>query len=106
MQSSTSIRCSCPCGWYGTVGDCEPDIDGDGSLGCPECDAIITVYGPAQLGTLFGYPIKEVESEGKAPEIVLGDFRHYIVWRIKKQSCLTALYGFMRRLFVKISGRC
>lgn len=33
------------CGWRGTVGDCEPDVDGDGSLGCPLCDAIAEMEG-------------------------------------------------------------
>lgn len=25
------------CGWEGIVWDCEPDVDGEGSLGCPKC---------------------------------------------------------------------
>lgn len=29
------------CGWLGTVKDCEPDVDGDGSLGCPRCDSVV-----------------------------------------------------------------
>lgn len=34
----TDVKCKCPeCRWEGTVGECEPDIDGDGSLGCPAC---------------------------------------------------------------------
>lgn len=31
------------CGWKGTVWECEPDIDGDGNLGCPDCNAIVYV---------------------------------------------------------------
>ncbi len=30
------MECPC-CGWEGTVYECEPDVDGDGSLGCPVC---------------------------------------------------------------------
>ena len=29
------------CHWQGTVGDCEPDVDGDGSLGCPVCNHVV-----------------------------------------------------------------
>ena len=35
-------KCS-KCKWKGTVKDCEPDIDNDGSLGCPVCSSIITI---------------------------------------------------------------
>lgn len=31
----------CKCGWTGTVGECEPDVDRDGSLGCPVCLAVV-----------------------------------------------------------------
>lgn len=32
------VKCRCIyCEWAGTVYDCEPDVDGDGSLGCPKC---------------------------------------------------------------------
>ena len=31
------LRCQL-CGKVSRAGDCEPDIDGDGSLGCPEPD--------------------------------------------------------------------
>ena len=38
----TDVACVCPvCGWTGTVGECEPDVDGDGSLGCPKCNAVV-----------------------------------------------------------------
>lgn len=30
------MECAC-CGWEGTVYKCEPDVDGDGALGCPIC---------------------------------------------------------------------
>jgi hypothetical protein len=39
----TEVPAVCKCGWRGTVGDAEPDVDGDGSLGCPECGAVIVV---------------------------------------------------------------
>lgn len=36
------VRCICPkCTWVGTVYECEPDVDGDGSLGCPKCGAVV-----------------------------------------------------------------
>ena len=38
--TEVQVRCS-KCGWQGTVGNCEPDIDGDGSLGCPKCLALV-----------------------------------------------------------------
>lgn len=25
------------CGWTGTLGEAVPDVDGEGSLGCPMC---------------------------------------------------------------------
>jgi hypothetical protein len=31
------VLCKCECGWAGKVDDCEPDVDGDGNLGCPTC---------------------------------------------------------------------
>ncbi len=37
-----SVRCNV-CGWEGTVDDCEPDVDGDGSLGCHACNAVVEV---------------------------------------------------------------
>ncbi len=33
------MKCT-KCEWEGKLGECEPDIDGDGSLGCPECNEI------------------------------------------------------------------
>lgn len=34
-------RMKCPkCSWTGTVHECEPDVDGDGSLGCPRCKTV------------------------------------------------------------------
>jgi len=38
-QRSTCIMC----GWWGKVGEMEPDVDGDGSLGCPICGATMPV---------------------------------------------------------------
>ena len=38
LRSILDVKVKCPaCGWSGTVGDAEPDVDGDGSLGCPKC---------------------------------------------------------------------
>lgn len=34
--------CYCPaCGWRGTVGGCEGDVDGNGGLGCPRCLTVV-----------------------------------------------------------------
>lgn len=41
LPSIGNVACICSCGWRGTVYDCEPDVDGDGSLGCPECLKVI-----------------------------------------------------------------
>ena len=46
LQSITSVVCTCSCGWVGTVVQCRPDVDGDGSLGCPECGTVVVVIGP------------------------------------------------------------
>lgn len=43
MNSITDALCYCfVCDWAGTVYDCLPDVDGDGSLGCPCCKSVIT----------------------------------------------------------------
>ncbi len=39
----TDVLCECSCGWRGIVYDCEPDVDGDGNLGCPRCLKIVEV---------------------------------------------------------------
>jgi len=31
----------CPCGWEGSAYQAEPDVDGEGNLGCPLCGAIV-----------------------------------------------------------------
>ena len=43
MYSKISeVKCWCPaCDWIGVVFDCEPDVDGDGSLGCPNCNKVV-----------------------------------------------------------------
>lgn len=41
LISITEQPCQCPCGWVGTVWDCEGDVDGDGGLVCPECLRLI-----------------------------------------------------------------
>lgn len=44
LKRIVDVECTCSgCGWIGTVGNCEPDVDGDGSLGCPECLTVVTV---------------------------------------------------------------
>lgn len=40
------------CQWSGTVLDCEPDIDGDGGLGCPKCKSLIIVRAPEAAAAL------------------------------------------------------
>lgn len=46
LPSIFDVPCLCPkCSWSGTVYDCEPDVDGDGNLGCPECKTVIEVKG-------------------------------------------------------------
>ena len=48
MQTVTNIACGCPrCDWVGCVGDCYPDIDDDGSLGCPHCLAVVNIDTPS-----------------------------------------------------------
>lgn len=56
LMSITKVSCTCVCGWQGTVYDCEPDIDGDGSLGCPECGKVINVQMPLTT-TIVGWHI-------------------------------------------------
>lgn len=44
MKSILDVAMQCPqCGWKGLVRDAEPDVDGDGSPGCPvtECGGIV-----------------------------------------------------------------
>ena len=38
LSSILDIEVKCPvCGWKGMIRDTEPDVDGDGSPGCPQC---------------------------------------------------------------------
>lgn len=38
----TDILVFCPkCSWWGRVGDCEPDVDDEGSIGCPRCKTVV-----------------------------------------------------------------
>lgn len=37
----TDVSCNCDCGWQGTVGETELDIDGDGSLSKANCLNIV-----------------------------------------------------------------
>ncbi len=47
MIHITDQRCSCCyCGWDGTVGGLEGDVDGNGAMGCPWCGAIVYVIAP------------------------------------------------------------
>jgi len=46
LGSITDTPAKCPaCGWDGRAGQCEPDVDGDGSLGCPRCNAVVACQG-------------------------------------------------------------
>ena len=36
----SDVKCT-ECGWHGIVDECIPNIDNDGSLGCPACQAIV-----------------------------------------------------------------
>lgn len=66
MIKITDLPCKCTCGWSGTVYDCEPDIDGDGGLGCPECNKVIEVTGPSiRLGpvTTLNYILRKFNLE-------------------------------------------
>lgn len=41
-QKITEDKVICPtCNWEGTVADAEPDVDDDGSLGCPRCLCVV-----------------------------------------------------------------
>lgn len=42
----TNVLMRCPkCGLIESVGECEPDVDGDGNLGCPKCNEIVEQIG-------------------------------------------------------------
>ena len=42
MKRITEVDAWCSkCGWTGSVGECIPDVDGDGSLGCPTCETVV-----------------------------------------------------------------
>jgi len=41
LRGITTVPLRCKCGWSGTVYDAVPDVDGDGSLGCPDCDRLL-----------------------------------------------------------------
>ena len=52
LRSILDALMECPrCGQRFRVGDCEPDIDGEGSLGCPVPDCGGT------MGMILGPPI-------------------------------------------------
>jgi hypothetical protein len=53
LRRITEVPCECPaCGWSGLTGNTEPDVDGDGSLGCPRCHTIVTIhYLPHEKGS-------------------------------------------------------
>jgi hypothetical protein len=44
MKRITDETAWCRCGWKGIVIDCEPDIDGDGGLGCPNCGRVANTF--------------------------------------------------------------
>jgi hypothetical protein len=35
-SSAIKVRCPC-CSWEGKIEDAKPDVDGEGSPGCPKC---------------------------------------------------------------------
>lgn len=39
-----AVACS-NCGWCGQIKDTEPDIDGEGNMGCPICLSIVKEIG-------------------------------------------------------------
>ena len=42
LESILDAAVKCPaCDWNGTIRDAEPDVDGDGSPGCPKCLSIL-----------------------------------------------------------------
>lgn len=42
LISILDVIMQCPkCRLSSRVGDCEPDVDGDGSLGCPACGGVV-----------------------------------------------------------------
>ncbi len=41
LLSIGSVPRRCICGWTGTVAACTPDVDGEGSLGCPQCGRVV-----------------------------------------------------------------
>jgi hypothetical protein len=50
MQSIGDVKGSCSaCGWWGTVDEAEPDVDGDGSLGCPQCSSVVHFGAPNKV---------------------------------------------------------
>ena len=45
MQKIGDVQVKCPkCGWTGTVDAMEPDVNGEGDLGCPVCLAVVEVH--------------------------------------------------------------
>ena len=44
LKSITQVKVHCPrpsCPWRGIVANTIPDVDGEGSLGCPICRAVV-----------------------------------------------------------------
>jgi hypothetical protein len=45
LPSIGDVFCECPnCHWRGTVSGCIPDVNGNGSLGCPDCRWIVLAF--------------------------------------------------------------
>lgn len=71
---AVSVQCGV-CGWAGIVKECEPDVDGNGSLGCPRCRNIVQVNEPLQrLGGrvktyLLGYIGKRAWEQNQPPAV-------------------------------------
>lgn len=50
LRSITDTPAKCPdCGWEGRAGDCDPDVDGDGGLGCRCCGEVVVCEGDGDV---------------------------------------------------------
>ena len=51
-HSILAVPMICPkCDWKGVVAQAEPDVDGEGSLGCPECQTVLKMKGEGNDNT-------------------------------------------------------
>lgn len=64
LMSITEVPLIClVCDWSGTVGTAEPDCDGDGSLGCPDCRNILDSEWPKPLKNFDELRKRKTEKE-------------------------------------------